>query len=167
MFDVFLFNFYYSPLSFISSSDRSSIVYPAAAAAATFSHFEQSYIFTIKKPNIQLQANDYLSSAGWQVEGPAREIETIICTFPIIAIPTQVLWGVVVMSLMLLLISCGLVLWQPTVIFFCKILFLFSVQAGRGGDDRKPLTIESLRKAFDNSCVNNDCVQNPYYKKAK
>ena len=47
--------------------------------------------------------------------------------------------------------------------FFSK----YSVQAGRGGDDRKPLTIESLRKAFDNACVNNDCVRNSYYKYAK
>ena len=46
VFDVFLLNFVTHLLSFINS-DRSSIVYPAAAAAATFLHLEQSYIFTI------------------------------------------------------------------------------------------------------------------------
>ena len=40
--------------------------------------------------------------------------ETITWPFPIIALPTQVLW--VIVMLLLLLVSCGFSLWQPTVI---------------------------------------------------
>ena len=61
---------------------------------------------------------------------------------------------------LLLLLSCGIFLWQPTVIgsFFSKIHFPSSVQAGRGGVDKKPLTIESLRQVFENACVDQDCT---------
>ena len=46
--------------------------------------------------------------------------ETIICAFPIIVLPIKVQGGVIVMSLVLL-ISCGIFLWQPTVIgYFYK-----------------------------------------------
>ena len=69
---------------------------------------------------------------------------------------------------LLLLLSCGVFLWQQTVIgslffFYSKIHFLFSVQAGRGGVDKKPLTIESLRQVFENSCVNQDCTHDDAY----
>ena len=70
---------------------------------------------------------------------------------------------------LLLLLSCGFFLWQPTVIFLQQNTLPLSspFQAGRGGVDRKPLTIESLRKTFENSCVDDDYVQNPFYNKAK
>ena len=70
-----------------------------------------------------------------------KTLPNVIIIFPfpgIMALPTQVLWGVVVMPF-LLLISCGFFLWQPTVIrSFSKILFLvflFTVQAGTRVDD--------------------------------
>ena len=63
--------------------------------------------------------------------------ETITWPFPIIALPTQVLW--VIVMLLLLLVSCGFLLWQPTVIgYFSKLFLLFSVQAGQDGSDGKP-----------------------------
>ena len=41
--------------------------------------------------------------------------------------------SVIIMSLVLL-IGCGVFLWQPTVIgSFTKIFFFFSIQAGQGG----------------------------------
>ena len=47
------------------------------------------------------------------------------------------------MSLVLLM-SCGIFLWQPTVIgSFSKLFFLFSVQAGQDGVDSKPRHFES------------------------
>ena len=70
---------------------------------------------------------------------------------------------------LLLLMSCGFFLWQPTVIFFySKILFLFfSVQAGRGGVDRKPLTMEFLKKSFESSSVDPSLEDNREYQLAK
>ena len=46
---------------------------------------------------------------------------------------------------LLLLVSCEFFLWQPTVIFFNKILFLFSVQAGQDGIDGKPIHLEDCQ----------------------
>ena len=61
---------------------------------------------------------------------------------------------------LLLLLSCGFFLWQPAVIgsFFLQQDKLTLLQAGRGGVDKKPLTIESLRQVFENSCVYQDCT---------
>ena len=45
-------------------------------------------------------------------------------------------------------------------LFFCsKIHFLFSVQAGRGGIDKNPLTLESLKQVFENACLQRDCSE--------
>ena len=67
-----------------------------------------------------------------------KALPNVIIIFPfpgIMALPTQVLWGVVVMPF-LLLISCGFFLWQPTVIrSFSKMLFLVSVQTESRVDD--------------------------------
>ena len=47
---------------------------------------------------------------------------------------------------LLLLISCGFLLWQPTVIgSFSKLFFLFSVQAGQDEVDGKPIFFEDCQ----------------------
>ena len=47
---------------------------------------------------------------------------------------------------LLLLISCGFLLWQPTVIgSFSKLFFLFSVQAGQDSFDGKPIFFEDCQ----------------------
>ena len=64
---------------------------------------------------------------------------------------------------LLLLMSCGFFLWQPTVILFIAKYFssFFSVQAVRGGvPSIQPSTIESLKKLFDSSCVDLTCGDN-------
>ena len=70
---------------------------------------------------------------------------------------------------LLLLLSCGFFLWQPTVIFLQQNTLPLSspFQAGRGGVDRKPLTIESMRKTFGSSCVDLSCEDDREYKLAK
>ena len=77
------------------------------------------------------QFPDQCWMTSWRISSMANM--TIICPFPIMTLPTQVLS-------LLLLISCGFFLWQPTVISsFRKILFLVSVQAGQDGIDSKPI----------------------------
>ena len=70
---------------------------------------------------------------------------------------------------LLLLLSCGFFLWQPTVIFFTAKYSssFFSVQAGRGGVDRKPLTMEFLKKSFESSSVDPSLEDNREYQLAK
>ena len=43
----------------------------------------------------------------------------------------------------------------------------FSVQAGRGGVDRKPLTMEFLKKSFESSSVDPSLEDNREYQLAK
>ena len=70
---------------------------------------------------------------------------------------------------LLLLMSCGFFLWQPTVILFIAKYFssFFSVQAVRGGVDRKPLTMEFLKKSFESSSVDPSLEDNREYQLAK
>ena len=79
---------------------------------------------------VQLQSNNFQSR--WRISSTANK--TIICPFPLIALTAQNLWGVVVMSLLLLL-SCGFFLWQPTVIgtFFSSAKYTFHSLFRPGG----------------------------------